>query len=105
MAHRHSTKHNPMSRKARVRRRRRAIGISGAVSAFLTLGLGALTDAPEAHADGFDVVIDQIFNAITASFGDLAGVSGAVPELGGLGLSAADAGSVAATTPADAWLQ
>ena len=62
-----------MSRKARVQRRRRAIGITGAVSAFLTLGLGALTDAPEAHADGFDVVIDQIFNAITSSWGDLAG--------------------------------
>jgi hypothetical protein len=104
MAHRHSTKHNPMSRKARVRRRRRAIGITGAVSAFLTLGLGALTDAPEAHADGFDVVIDQIFNAITSSWGDLAGVSGAVPELGSLGLNAADVGSVAAASPADSWL-
>ena len=104
MAHRHSTKHNPMSRKARVQRRRRAVGITGAVSAFLTLGLGALTDAPEAHADGFDVVIDQIFNAITSSWGDLAGVSGAVPELGSLGLSAADVGSVAAAGPGDSWL-
>jgi len=104
MAHRHSKKHNPVSRKAMVRRRRRAIGMTAGVSAFLTLGLGALTDAPTARADGFDVVIDQVFNAITASFGDLAGVSAAVPELGGLGLSAADVGSVAAAGPSDAWL-
>ena len=104
MAHRHFKKHNPMSRKAMVQRRRRAIGMTGAVSAFMTLGFGALTQAPKAHADGFDVVIDQIFNAITASWGDLAGVSGAVPELGSLGLSAADVGSVAAASPADSWL-
>ena len=104
MADRHSTKQNPMSRKAMVRRRRRAIGMTAAVSAFLTLGLGALTDAPEAHADAFDVVIDQVFNAISASLGDLAGVSGAVPELGSLALSAADVGSVAAAGPADSWL-
>src|SRR5947209_9768852 len=105
MAHRHSKKHNPVSRKAMVRRRRRAIGMTAGVSAFLTLGLGALTDAPTARADGFDAVIDQVFNAITASFGDLAGVSGAVPELGSLGLSAADVGSMAGASPADAWLQ
>ena len=66
MAHRHFKKHNPMSRKAMVQRRRRAIGMTGAVTAFMTLGFGALTEAPKAHADGFDVVIDQIFNAITA---------------------------------------
>jgi Phosphoesterase family len=103
MAHRHSKKHNPVSRKAMVQRRRRAIGVAAGVSAFLALGLGTLTDAPEAHADGFDAVFDQVFNAITASFGDLAGVSGAVPELGGLGVSAADA-SMAAASPADTWL-
>src|SRR5437763_15917048 len=102
MAHRHSRKHNPASRKAMMQRRRRAMAATGAVSAFLTLGLGALTDAPKAHADGFDVVIDQVFNAITASFGDLAGVSAAVPALGGLGLSAAAVGSLAGVTPADA---
>jgi Phosphoesterase family len=104
MAHRHSKKHNPMARKAMVQRRRRAMGMTGAVSAFLALGFGALTQAPRAHADGFDAVFDQVFNAITASLGDLAGVSGAVPELGGLGLSAADVASVAAASPADAWL-
>jgi hypothetical protein len=105
MAHRTSSNHNPVSRTAMAQRRRRAIGMSGAVSAFLALGLGALTHAPNAHADGFDVIIDQTLNAITASLGDLAGVSGAIPELGGLGLNAADVGSVAAASPLDAWWQ
>ncbi|MGB9250096.1 MAG: hypothetical protein WCC28_10070 [Mycobacterium sp.] len=43
MAHRHSKKRNPVSRKAMVQRRRRAIGMTAGVSAFLTFGLGALT--------------------------------------------------------------
>ncbi|UQX12535.1 hypothetical protein [Candidatus Mycobacterium methanotrophicum] len=79
--------------------------MTGAVSAFVTFGLGPLAHAPKARADEFDVVIDQVLNAITASLGDLAGVSGAVPELGSLGAGAADVGSVAAASPADAWLR
>lgn len=76
------------------RRRRHAVALTGAVSAFLALG--PLAFAPTAHADEFDVIIDQIFNAITAPWGDLAGLSGA---------SVADVGSVAAAGPADAWWQ
>ena len=54
---------------------------------------------------GFDVVIDQVVNAITGSLGDVAAGSAAVPELGvGLG-SLSDVGSAAAASPADAWLQ
>ncbi|ORW98328.1 Phosphoesterase family protein [Mycolicibacter terrae] len=45
------------------RRRRRAVGRSGAVSAFLTGGL-ALLSAPEAQADEFDVMIDQVLTSI-----------------------------------------
>jgi hypothetical protein len=117
MADRRGTKHNPHSRKAMTHRRQRAVGLTGAISMFLTLGLGPLANAPKATADEFDVVIDQVLNAITASLGDLAAGSAAVPELGSLSLGAAestagvglgslsDVGSVAAATnPVDAWL-
>jgi Phosphoesterase family len=104
MADRYVNKQNPHSRKAMIRRRQRAVGLTGAISAFLMFGLGPLATLPKANADEFDVVIDQVFNAIMGSLGDLAGVSGAVPELGSLGVSAADVGSVAAANPADAWL-
>ncbi|HEX7322882.1 MAG TPA: alkaline phosphatase family protein [Mycobacterium sp.] len=103
MAYRRFRKHNPASRKAMAQRRRRTIGMAGTVSAFLTFGLGPLAHAPQAKADAFDVVIDQVLNAISGSLGDPAGVSGAVPELGGLGGGAAEVGSAAAS-PADAWL-
>ena len=117
MADRRGSKHNPHSRKAMLHRRQRAVGLTGAISAFLTLGLGPLANAPKANADGFDVIIDQVVNAITGSLGDVAAVSAAVPELGSLGLGAtestagvglgslSDLGSVAAANPADAWLQ
>src|SRR3984957_14903973 len=103
MADRSGRKHSPHSRKAMIRRRQRAVGLTGAISAFLTLGLGPLANAPKATADEFDVVIDQVLNAITASLGDVAAGSAAIPELGSLSLGATD--SVAAATPADAWLQ
>jgi hypothetical protein len=104
MAHRGPRKENPTSRKAMARRRRHAVGLTGAISAFLTVGLGLLASAPTARADEFGVIVDQVLNAITGSLGDLAGVSAAAPELGSLGVSAADVGSVAAASPADAWL-
>ncbi|MGH3968009.1 MAG: hypothetical protein ACRDTV_07830, partial [Mycobacterium sp.] len=110
MADRRGTKHNPHSRKAMIHRRQRAVGLTGAISAFLTLGLGLLANAPKATADVFDVVIDQVLNAITDSSGDVAAGAAAVPELGSLGLGAtestagvglgslSDAGSVAAAS-------
>ena len=85
------------------RRRPRAVGLTGAVSMFLTLGLGQLANAPKASADEFDVVIDQVLNAITPSLGDLAAGSAAVPELGSLSLGAAES-TVAAASPVDSWL-
>ncbi len=117
MADRRGTKHNPHSRKARIHRRQRAVGLTSAISAFLTLGLGSLANPPKATADGFDAVIDQVVNAITGSLGDVAAGSAAVSELGSLGLGATestagvglgslpDVGSVAAAAPADTWLQ
>ncbi len=116
MADRRGSKHNPHSRKAMIHRRRRAVGLTGAISAFLTLGLGPLANAPKATADGFDVVIDQVVNAITGSLGDVAAGSAAVTELGSLGLGATestagvglgslpDVGSVAAASPLHSWL-
>src|SRR6202023_2434862 len=92
MADRRGTKQNPHSRKAMIHRRQRAVGLTGAISMFLTLGLGPLANATKASADEFDVVIDQVLNAITASLGDMAAGSAAVPELG----------SVAAARPGDA---
>src|ERR1700733_690263 len=114
MADRSGSKHHPHSRKAMIHRRQRAVGLTGAISTFLTLGLGQLANAPQAKADGFDVVIDQVVNAITNSLGDVAAGSAAVSELGSLGLGATestagvglgslpDVGSVAAASPADA---
>ena len=102
MADRSSSKHRPRSRKAMIRRRQRAVGLTGAISAFLTLGLGPLANAPKAKADGFDVVIDQVVNAITGSLGDVAAGSAAVPELS-LG-SLSDVGSATAASPVDASL-
>lgn len=116
MADRRGTKHNPHSRKAMIHRRQRAVGLTGAISAFLTLGLGPLANAPKAEADEFGVVVDQVVNAITGSLGDVAAGSAAVPELGSLGLGAtestagvglgslSDVGSVAPTSPFDALL-
>jgi hypothetical protein len=103
MADRSGSKHHPHSRKAMIHRRQRAVGLTGAISMFLTLGLGSLANPPKATADEFDVVIDQVLNAITASLGDMAAGSAAVPEVS-LG-SLSDVGSVAAASPVDAWLQ
>jgi hypothetical protein len=103
MADRNGSMHNPHSRKAMAHRRQRAVGLTVAISAFLMLGLGPLANAPKAKADGFDVVIDQVVNAITGSLSDVAAGSAAVPELGLASLS--DMGSATAASPIDASLQ
>ena len=99
MADQRVGKQNPHSRKAMIRRRQRAVGLTGAISAFLMFGLGPLANLPKANADEFDVVFDQVFNAISGALGDPA----AAVDLGSL----SDVGSVAATAtnPVDAWLQ
>jgi hypothetical protein len=78
--------HNLHSREAMIHRRRRVVGLTGAIGAFVTLGLGPLASAPKAQADEFDVVVDSVINAVTDVLGDVAAGSAAVPELGGLGL-------------------
>jgi Phosphoesterase family len=91
--------------------------LSSGVGAFLALGMTPLATAPTVKADEFDAILEPIINAITGSLGDVAAGWAAVPELGSLGLGAADpvagvglgslpdVGSVAAANPADAWLQ
>lgn len=98
MVDRRVTQYNRQARRAIIHRCRRAVGLTGAISAFLTAGLGLLASAPKASADEFDVIIDQLFNAITGALGDQAAGSGAVPELDSLG-SLSDVGSAAATSP------
>jgi Phosphoesterase family len=111
MAGHRDTKRNRRSRSAKARRR--AVG----VGTFLALGMTPLATAPTVKADEFDAILEPIINAITGSLGDMAAGWAAVPELGSLGLGAADpvagvglgslpdVGSVAAANPADAWLQ
>lgn len=50
------------------------IGMAGAIGAFAVLGLGQLASAPDAHADDFDMLIDQVLNAMT-SFLEMGSVS------------------------------
>ena len=102
MADRSGSKHHPHSRKAMIHCRQRAVGLTGAIGMFLTLGLGPLANAPTVKADAFDAILDPIINSITSSLGDVAAGSAAVPELGSLSLGATE--SVAAASPVDAWL-
>src|SRR5271156_3980254 len=111
MAGHRDTRRNRRSRSAKARRR--VVGLSSGVGAFLALSMTQLAAAPTVKADEFDVVIDQVLNAITASLGDVAAGSAAVPELGSLSLGAtestagvglgslSDVGSVAAASPVD----
>lgn len=46
--------------------RRLRMGITGAASVVAALGLAQLASAPAAHADEFDVFIDQLLNAMTS---------------------------------------
>jgi hypothetical protein len=115
MAGHRDTKRNRRSRS--VRARHRVVGLSSGVGALLALGMTPLAAAPTAKADEFDAILEPIINSITASLGDVAAGSAAVPELGSLSLGATestagvglgslpDVGSAAAASPVDAWLQ
>src|ERR1700761_2550581 len=68
MSGRHSAGKNKQLKKAKSRRRIKAIGLGGGAGAFLALGLGPLASAPAAHADdfGLDSIIDPIINSIAS---------------------------------------
>ena len=93
MAHRDAGKRNPTSRKAMARRRQRAARLTTAFGAFLTFGLGPLANVPQAKADEFDVIIDQILNAISGSLDNAIAAfdPSLAADLGALGLGATDA--------------
>ena len=100
MAGHRDTKRNRRSHSAKARRR--VVGLSSGVGAFLALVMTPLATAPTVKADEFDAILEPIINAITGSLGDMAAGSAAVPELGSLSLGATE--SVAAASPVDAWL-
>ena len=66
MGARRSSNGKGQLRKAKSRRRARAIGLGGSAGAFLALGLGPLANAPTAHADDFGI-LDSILDPIVAS--------------------------------------
>src|ERR1700722_19538030 len=75
MAGKHSGKKNRQSGKGKARGR--ALGLGGSAGAFLAFGLSplaGLASAPQAHADGLDVIIDPIINSILGSADGLLGI-------------------------------
>ncbi|MGB7870636.1 MAG: hypothetical protein WBM01_20615, partial [Mycobacterium sp.] len=91
-----SSKRNRRSRKDTARRRRRVAGLGAAAGAFLAAATTPLANAPAAHADGFDLILEPIINSIAGSLTGLVdpltsldAVSGVDP-LAGLALPAAD---------------
>ncbi len=96
MAQRSSTR-DRRSRTAKGRWRGRVVGLIAAAGAVLAFGMGPLANAPGAHADEFDVIVDPIINSLAGLVTGLdpsagldlgaAGVSSAEP-LAALGLSA-----------------
>ena len=79
MAGHRDTKRNRRSHSAKARRR--VVGLSSGVGAFLALVMTPLATAPTVKADEFDAILEPIINAITGSLGDVAAGSAAVPEL------------------------
>ncbi len=64
MAGRQSSKRNPQSRDAAKARRRRVVAMGGTAGAFLAFGLSPLAQAPAAQADGLDLIVEPIINAL-----------------------------------------
>ena len=72
------SKRNRQSRSAEAHRRRRVLGFGSGAGVVLAFGLGPLAAAPPAHADGLDVILDPIINAIAESLGGVVDPSVAV---------------------------
>src|SRR6202041_4147268 len=89
-----NNKRNQRSRNAKASRRR-VLGAGTTAGAFLAFGMTPLANAPAAHADVFDVIIDPITNSILGSITSLDALAGFDPssalDLGPLALPAADA--------------
>src|ERR1700760_1139491 len=70
--------------------RRRVIGWGSSAGAALTFTIGPLAAIPAAHADGLDVIVDPIINAVTGVDVLASLDSAASVDLGGVGGSAFD---------------
>src|ERR1700753_146615 len=70
--------------------RRRVIGWGSSAGAALTFTIGPLAAIPAAHADGLDVIVDPIINAVTGVDVLASRASPASVDLGVLGGSALD---------------
>src|ERR1700761_9247551 len=103
MAGAHS-KRNRQSRNAKLRRRRRVVGLSSGAGAMLAFGLGPLAHAPAANADDFgaiDTIIDNVINSLSGVDPALGtGLDGWVANLDTAlsGASAADPATATAAT-------
>src|ERR1700727_4002763 len=92
-AQRYSSNHTSPSHRT-VDRWRRVIGWGSSAGAALTFTIGPLAAIPAAHADGLDVIVDPIINAVDHAMTGadaLASLSSAASlDLGGLGGNAFD---------------
>ncbi|MGA9491102.1 MAG: hypothetical protein WBV80_12765, partial [Mycobacterium sp.] len=93
------------------------MGWSSSAGAALAFGLGPLGVMPAAHADGLDVILDPIFNALSSVdpslgadvstvLGDVTGSSGwdsVVAGLGGVDSALGAASSAASVVPETGW--
>ena len=91
------SKRNRQSRRAQVGRRR-VVGWGTGAGAVLAFGLGPWGVAPAAHADGFDVILEPIINALSGVDpllgADVSTVVGDVTASGGWDSWVADLGGV-----------
>ncbi|MCV7328589.1 hypothetical protein H7J81_00560, partial [Mycobacterium cookii] len=90
MSGQHSKKNR---RAAKSKARRAAFGLGGSAGAFLAFGLSPLAAAPQARADGLDVIIDPIINSVLHSVTSFDALLGIDPTAGLT--SATDAASAA----------
>src|SRR5271156_3135428 len=80
MAGRHNSKRNQRSSKAKTRRRRNVVGVTGTAGAFLAFGMSPLANAPEAKADVLDVILDPLINSLGSFDPTLAVDLGSLPS-------------------------
>src|ERR1700733_7557225 len=105
--------HSKRNRRSRSRKTRRSvIGLGGGAGAFLALGLSPLANAPAAHADVLDSILDPIINSLGSVDPTLAVDAGSLvtsfdptfadaglADLGSVAVSAADGALRAAADP------
>src|SRR5882757_1755355 len=77
------TKRNRRSRSAKVRRRRRVVGLSASAGGFLAAAMCPLATAPQAKADVLDVILEPIIEPLQQALTGLPdALSGIDPTFG-----------------------